>query len=422
MTNQEIQGIKQRYSIIGNSEALGRAIEVAVQVARTRLSVLITGENGVGKDVFSRIIHDYSSRKHGPFFAINCGAIPEGTIDSELFGHVKGSFTDAKADHKGYFEICDGGTLFLDEVGELPLSTQARLLRVLETGEFLKVGESKVQKTNVRLVAATNRNLPNAIMEGRFRQDLYYRLNAIEIHIPALRDRREDIPLLFRKFAMDFAEQNAMPGVHLTEDAKQLLKNYYWAGNIRQLKNVTEHVCLMEASRDVDAATLQPYLPDNELNRTPAISTRKSSQTGMSDDERDMLYTLLDAMRKDIEDLHLQVNELQNSKLQRGMPAYKQAHDAAEGYTHNGDGMTIRQATDKESFEAAEEYHEDDNNAPARPDASGQQEKRATWTETEKIAIINALKGNNGSRKLAAQELQISERTLYRKIKEYGLG
>ncbi|MBQ9340632.1 MAG: sigma-54-dependent Fis family transcriptional regulator [Paludibacteraceae bacterium] len=411
MTQQEIQNIKQRYSIIGSNEALSRAIEVAVQVARTRLSVMITGENGVGKDVFSRIIHDYSPRKHGPFFAINCGAIPEGTIDSELFGHVKGSFTDAKNDHKGYFEICDGGTLFLDEVGELPLSTQARLLRVLETGEFLKVGESKVQKTNVRVVAATNRDLPAAILDGRFRQDLYYRLNAIEIHIPSLRDRREDIPLLFRKFAMDFSEQNAMPAVRLTEDAKQLLKNYYWAGNIRQLKNVTEHVCLMEASREVDAATLRPYLPDNELNRTPAVTAVHAQQAGaMSDNEKDMLYRILDAMRKDIEDLHRQIQDI---KYQADNNTYKlqaeprETVNAEKDNLQPNDGMPIRHATNKDDFEAAEEYHDE--------------EETSSWDEIEKRSIKQALERNNGSRKLAANELKISERTLYRKIKEYDL-
>ncbi len=408
MNNQEIQNIKLRYSIIGNDAALARAIEVAVQVAKTRLSVLITGENGVGKEVFSRIIHDYSSRKHGPFFAINCGAIPEGTIDSELFGHVKGSFTDAKADHKGYFEICDGGTLFLDEVGELPLPTQARLLRVLETGEFLKVGESKVQKTNVRVVAATNRNLPNAIMEGRFRQDLYYRLNAIEIHIPSLRDRRDDIPLLFRKFAMDFSEQNAMPGVRLTEDANKLLKSYYWAGNIRQLKNVTEHVCLMEASREVDAEMLRPYLPDTELNRPPAISSRHSSASGMTEDERDMLYTLLDAMRKDIAELHRQLDELKNNETAISDAALPTT--TVISTVSDDDNITIRKATNKDDFEAAEEYHDEDEKGVG------------SWDEIEKRSIKQALERNGGSRKMAANELKISERTLYRKIKEYDLG
>lgn len=400
-----------RYGIIGNSPALGRDIEVAVQVARTQLNVLITGENGTGKDIFPRIIHDYSARKHGPFFAINCGAIPEGTIDSELFGHVKGSFTDAKADRKGYFEIADGGTLFLDEVAELPLSTQARLLRVLETGDFIKVGESKVQKTNVRVVAATNVNLPKAITEGRFRQDLYYRLNAIEIAIPALRDRREDIPLLFRKFAVDFSEQNQMPAVHLTDDARQLLMNYYWAGNVRQLKNVTEHVCLMEASRELDAAGLRPYLPENELNRTPALSGHhtdagSASGSGMSHNERDMLYRILDHMRKDISDLHQQIAELRDNAA---APAPTPISSTIQPTAEPEDATPIRRTDsylNREEYQVAEEYHE---------------EETPTWEDIERQSIKQALQRNRGSRKMAAAELKLSERTLYRKIKEYGL-
>ncbi|MBR6508808.1 MAG: sigma-54-dependent Fis family transcriptional regulator, partial [Paludibacteraceae bacterium] len=245
MTKEEIQAIKQRFSIIGTNPALNRAIEVAVQVAKTDLSVLITGESGVGKEHFPQIIHAYSARKHGPYFAVNCGAIPEGTIDSELFGHEKGAYTDAKTERRGYFEIANGGTLFLDEVGELPMSTQVRLLRVLETGEFIRMGSSQVQKTNVRVVAATNLDIPEAIKEGKFREDLYYRLNTVEIKVPALRERKEDIPLLFRKFAVDFAERYKMPPVRLSEEANKLLQSYYWNGNIRQLKNVAEQVSIM---------------------------------------------------------------------------------------------------------------------------------------------------------------------------------
>jgi DNA-binding NtrC family response regulator len=251
MEQKDLQRIKQQFSIIGNSAQLNRGIEIAVQVALTDLSVLITGESGVGKENFPKIIHQNSPRKHGPYFAVNCGAIPEGTIDAELFGHTKGAFTDAKSERKGYFEIADGGTLFLDEVGELPLSTQARLLRVLETGEFIRMGSSEVQKTNVRVVAATNLNIPKAIEEGRFREDLYYRLNTIEIKVPALRDRKEDIPLLFRKFAVDFSEKYRMPAIRLTEEATETLKSYYWQGNIRQLKNVAMQISLIEQRRDI---------------------------------------------------------------------------------------------------------------------------------------------------------------------------
>ena len=251
MSNLDLQRIKQQFSIIGNSTQLNRGIEIAVQVALTDLSVLISGESGVGKEHFPKIIHQHSPRKHGPYFAINCGAIPEGTIDAELFGHTKGAFTDAKSERKGYFEIADGGTLFLDEVGELPLSTQARLLRVLETGEFIRMGDSKVMKTNVRVVAATNLNIPKAIEEGRFREDLFYRLNTIEIKVPALRERKEDIPLLFRKFVVDFAEKYRMPAIRLTEEATEMLKSYYWQGNVRQLKNVAQQISLIEKHREI---------------------------------------------------------------------------------------------------------------------------------------------------------------------------
>lgn len=415
MTTQEIQDIKVRYGIIGNSPALDRDIEAAVQVARTKMSVLVTGENGSGKDVFARIIHDFSPRKHGPFFSINCGAIPEGTINSELFGHVKGSFTGANADHKGYFEICNGGTLFLDEVGELPLSTQALLLRVLENGEYLRVGEAKVQKTDVRVITATNRNLPQAILEGRFRQDLYYRMNVFEIQVPSLRDRRDDIPLLFRKFAVDFSTQNNMPRVQLTDDAKELLKNYYWAGNIRQLRNVTEHVCLMETGTTIDAHKLRQYLPDNELTRTPALSGQghHTQQSGMSSDERDMLYTLLDAMRKDIADMHIQIATLQE---QADQPSAHTSQMFTLNTQHAADADTpIRHATNREDFEAAEEYNEEEERL------AQEETKQESWEEIEKRSIRDALIRNKRSRKMAAQELGISERTLYRKIKEYNL-
>ena len=260
----DLQPIKQQFNIIGNSPLLNRGIEIAMQVAITDLSVLIIGESGVGKEHFPKIIHHYSSRKHAPYFAINCGAIPEGTIDSELFGHEKGAFTDAKSERKGYFEIADGGTLFLDEVGELPLSTQARLLRVLETGEYMRVGSSKTLKTNVRVVAATNLNIPRAIEEGKFREDLYYRLNAVGIRVPALRERRDDIPLLFRKFARDFADKYNMPSIRLTDEAMEIAKGYYWRGNVRQLKNVVDQISIIEQRRDITPDILTNYLPKNE--------------------------------------------------------------------------------------------------------------------------------------------------------------
>lgn len=419
MTQQDIQSIKQRYGIIGSSPALDRDIEAAVQVAKTRMSVLVTGENGSGKDVFARIIHDFSPRKHGPFFSLNCGAIPEGTINSELFGHVKGSFTGANADHKGYFEICDGGTLFLDEVGELPLSTQALLLRVLENGEFIRVGEAKVQKTNVRVVTATNRNLPQAILDGRFRQDLYYRMNVFEIQVPSLRDRRDDIPLLFRKFASDFSQQNNMPPVRLSEDANQLLKDYYWAGNIRQLRNVTEHVCLMETGTTIGADKLRQYMPDNELNRTPAISSHGQSHGmngGMSDGERDMLYKILDAMRKDIADMHIQIADLQQAAehpqvAPRVVSHVNAPHDMIDG------SAPIRHASNSDDYEVAEEYREEEEAFSA----SAIVDKTESLDDLEKRSIRDALIRHHRSRKMAAQELGISERTLYRKIKQYDL-
>ena len=311
MEQQELQAIKQRFSIIGNSPLINRDIEVAVQVARTDLSVLITGESGVGKEHFPQIIHHYSTRKHGPYFAVNCGAIPEGTIDSELFGHEKGAFTDAKAERKGYFEIANGGTLFLDEVGELPLQTQVRLLRVLETGEFIRMGASQVQKTNVRVVAATNLDMKRAISEGRFREDLYYRLNTVEIKVPALRDRKGDIPLLFRKFVVDFSERYRMPAIRLTEEATELLKNYYWNGNVRQLKNVAEQISIIENTREITADTLRKYLPANEMHSGLALlgaNTQNTRDTFMN--ERELLYKVLFDMKRDMTEMRQQLNGL----------------------------------------------------------------------------------------------------------------
>ena len=303
MTPQELLSIKQRFGIIGQSPLLNRDIEIAVQVARTDLSVLITGESGVGKEHFPKIIHAFSARKHGPYFAVNCGAIPEGTIDSELFGHEKGAFTDAKNEHKGYFEIADGGTLFLDEVGELPLQTQVRLLRVLETGEYLRMGSSQVRKTNVRVVAATNLNMRQAIDDGRFREDLYYRLNTIEIRVPALRERKEDIPLLFRKFAVDFCTRYQMPPLSLNEEATRLLQNSYWRGNIRQLKNLAEQIATIELDHQISAETLQRYLPAEENQQGLVLRAPQEPAGKDYSHEISILYNMVMQNKKDLEEL-----------------------------------------------------------------------------------------------------------------------
>ena len=387
MTIQELQTIKQRFGIIGTNPQLHRDIEIAVQVAVTDLSVLVTGESGVGKEFFPQIIHNFSPRKHGPYFAINCGAIPEGTIDSELFGHEKGAFTDAKADRKGYFEIADGGTLFLDEVGELPLSTQVRLLRVLESGEFIKVGSSQVQKTNVRVVAATNLDMQRAIQEGRFREDLYYRLSAIEIKVPALRDRKEDIPMLFRKFCVDFAEKNHMPPIRLNEEATQLLQSYYWYGNVRQLKNVAERVSIIESERNIDAETLKDYLPQNERVNTLAKLDHVASSGDAYLNERELLYKVLFDMKRDMNEMREQLNGLMHQPAPQ--PTF---HPATPHPTHE----TV----------VAEEVI---------PEAAN------SISDLEKEAIRRALDKSGGNRKEAAEILGFSERTLYRKIKEYGL-
>ncbi|MFW9596843.1 MAG: sigma-54 interaction domain-containing protein [Paludibacter sp.] len=428
MQASEIQAVKQRFGIIGNSELLNRAIDIAVQVAPTDLSVLITGESGVGKENFPQIIHNYSHRKHGPYIAVNCGAIPEGTIDSELFGHEKGSFTGATSDRKGYFEVADGGTIFLDEVGELPLSTQVRLLRVLETGEFIKVGSSKTLKTNVRVVAATNLNMHQATRDGRFREDLYYRLNTVPIIIPPLRDRKEDIALLFRKFASDFAEKYRMPAVRLTDDAKRLLSNYYWNGNIRQLKNITEQISVIEQQREINANTLRIYLPDNEAEKLPALFGRSGNDSKSFNSEREILYQVLFDMKKDMNDLKKLVHDIMNGQTSVSSttenPFPSSYYGATEKNFSTGAGIkeiytdktnrepqpfvaTIDNADD---FEIAEEYHEVSSVAPPQ-----------TLEEMEKQMIKQTLEKYRGKRKSAAEELKISERTLYRKIKEYGI-
>ena len=400
MEQKDLQRIKQQFSIIGNNALLNRGIEIAVQVALTDLSVLITGESGVGKEHFPKIIHQFSARKHGPYFAINCGAIPEGTIDSELFGHEKGAFTDAKSERKGYFEIANGGTLFLDEVGELPLSTQARLLRVLETGEFIRMGSSHVQKTNVRVVAATNLNIPQAIETGRFREDLYYRLNTVEIKVPALRERKEDIPLLFRKFVVDFAEKYRMPAIRLTDEATEMLKSYYWQGNVRQLKNVAEQISIIEQRREITSEILSRYLPSHQMHRGLALVGQQTQQE-MSMEERAMLYNMMGVMNREIKMLKEQV-EL----LLKGHDTRTKVEDE---FVEWEQGQVL---TPPEVPMVSEVIPE----LPVEDDM-----KDLKLADMERHTIRQALMKNGGNRKAASVELGLSERTLYRKIKEYGL-
>ena len=415
MTTQELQAIKQRFGIIGSSPMLDRDIEIAAQVAVTDLSVLITGESGVGKEHFPQIIHANSPRKHAKYFAVNCGAIPEGTIDSELFGHVKGAYTDARAERKGYFEEANGGTLFLDEVGELPLPTQARLLRVLETGEFIRMGSSEVQKTSVRVVAATNLDMKRAIAEGRFREDLYFRLNAVEIHVPALRERKEDIPLLFRKFASDFTTKYAMPRIQLTDEATELLKSYYWYGNVRQLKNVAEQICVLEKNRDISAETLRKYLPQNEQEQQLTLF---GAQANMGGDpymnERELLYKVLFDMKRDIADLKHQMAAATGGV--NPMPASSAIVPTANIMPYSERHNDRREAEVQEAEEVPYSYQQSA--------VSGQQsavrdqiDEPLTMGDAEEAMIRKALERNGGNRKAAAMELGISERTLYRKLK-----
>lgn len=400
MEQKDLQRIKQQFSIIGNSAQLNRDIEIAVQVALTDLSVLITGESGVGKEHFPKIIHQNSPRKHGPYFAINCGAIPEGTIDAELFGHTKGAFTDAKSERKGYFEIANGGTLFLDEVGELPLPTQARLLRVLETGEFIRMGSSEVQKTNVRVVAATNLNIPKAIEEGRFREDLYYRLNTIEIKVPALRERKEDIPLLFRKFVVDFAEKYRMPAIRLTDEATEMLKSYYWQGNVRQLKNVAQRISLIEKFREITPDILAHYLPAHQMQRGLAL-VGNTSQKEMPVEELKMLYNMIGMMKREMDMMKEQLATLQQQDTHTSIP-----EEIMEWEPKNNvldiDEVAVVADVEPEATTTLEE-----------PDLK--------LANLEKDTIQKALLKNGGNRKATAVELGLSERTLYRKIKDYGL-
>ena len=420
---ESVQAIKQRFGIIGNDTKLNRAIEKAIQVAATDISVLVTGESGVGKESIPKIIHQLSHRKHGKYIAVNCGAIPEGTIDSELFGHEKGAFTGATQTRSGYFEVADGGTIFLDEVGELPLTTQVRLLRVLENGEFIKVGSSKVQKTNVRIVAATNVNMFEAIKKEKFREDLYYRLSTIEINLPALRERKEDIHLLFRKFASDFALKYKMPTVKLTDDAVALLLKYRWNGNIRQLRNVAEQVSVLEHNRTINAVTLQNYLPNTGSN-FPAVINNSKSESDFSS-EREILYKVLFDMKSDLNDLKKLTMELMKSGDVSDVQKDNE-HLIQKIYGNDNDEDFENTVEDLEVLSIPEHS---EVNEPLSTDVDDkyhfaeeiEEEETLSLQDKELELIKKSLERHNGKRKLAAAELGISERTLYRKIKQYDL-
>ncbi|NNE02133.1 MAG: sigma-54-dependent Fis family transcriptional regulator [Eudoraea sp.] len=417
-----IQAIKQRFGIIGNDPKLNRALEKAIQVAPTDISVLVTGESGVGKESVPKIIHSLSHRKHAKYIAVNCGAIPEGTIDSELFGHEKGSFTGATQTRSGYFEVADGGTIFLDEVGELPLTTQVRLLRVLENGEFLKVGSSQVQKTNVRIVAATNLNMIEAIKKGKFREDLYYRLSTVDIHIPPLRDRKDDIHLLFRKFASDFGQKYKMPTIRLNEDAIQLLIKYRWPGNIRQLRNVAEQISVLEESRTISLGTLNSYLPNANDSHLPAI-IETADKKGDFSNEREILYKVLFDMKGDLNDLKKLTLELLNSgdseKVQEENETLIRKIYGANGEEVEEEPAPVELLPPHEvSTEKIPEIQTEDKYHFAE---EIEEEETLSLQQKEIELIKKSLERNRGKRKAAAAELGISERTLYRKIKQYDL-
>ncbi len=417
-----IQSIKQRFGIIGHASALDRAIDVAMQVAPTDITVLISGESGVGKEVFPKIIHHLSARKHGPFIAVNCGAIPEGTIDSELFGHEKGSFTGAHEARKGYFEVVNNGTIFLDEVSELPLLTQVRLLRVLESGEFIKVGSSKVLKTNVRVVAATNVNLQQAISSGKFREDLYYRLNTVPIYVPPLRERQNDIIMLFKKFSNDFAEKYRMPPLQLSPEAEHILLNYRWTGNIRQLKNMAEQISVIESNRTITTEIVHKYLPQTQTSNLPVLAQdAKKMEQEQGIDERNLLYRLLFEMRRDINDLKKVVGELADNGQLSGSFHEENPQLIKSLYKEPENDPPVlknHKSSDSESHEGGDHHQIIDT---YEEDTTDYIEESLSIQKKEKDLIIRALQKHNGRRKKAAEELGISERTLYRKIKEYDI-
>ncbi len=421
----EIQSIKNRFGIIGNSPALNYAIQVAIQVAATDLSVLIVGESGVGKESFSQIIHALSTRKHNAFIAVNCGAIPEGTIDSELFGHEKGSFTGAVDSRKGYFETVSGGTIFLDEIGEMPLGTQARLLRVLETGEFIRVGSSKVQKTDVRVIAATNKDLYNATQNGKFREDLYYRLSTVPIRVPALKDRKEDINLLFRKFVVDFAERYKTTPVQLDDEAKNMLINYSWPGNVRELKNIAEQLSVLSTNQVITATDLHRFLPEKNINRLPVLA-HSQQQNGEFNNEREILYKLFFDMKKDVTELKKMFLEILKNPSLAGSAANFTTESLQNDYTLNGNDyaapvlstasqtaglpMNAQPGTQPVILSHKDDIHDHE-----------EVEESLNIMDKERELIIKALKKHRGKRKDASLDLGISERTLYRKLKEYDI-
>jgi transcriptional regulator with PAS, ATPase and Fis domain len=418
---ESVQAIKQRFEIIGNDPKLNRAIEKAIQVAPTDISVLVAGESGVGKENIPRIIHSLSHRKHGKYIAVNCGAIPEGTIDSELFGHEKGAFTGATNTREGYFEVADGGTIFLDEVGELPLTTQVRLLRVLENGEFIKVGSSQVQKTDVRIVAATNVNLFNAIEKGKFREDLYYRLSTVDINLPPLRERKEDIHLLFRKFASDFAHKYKMPPLKLDESAVAVLQKFRWSGNIRQLRNVAEQISVLETNREISAATLQSYLPAEGTNLPSVIKDKKGD--GDFNTEREILYKVLFDMKSDLHDLKKLTLELMQSGSSKVQEANQNLIKKIYGSQENDSEIDFEEEPRTALITTQnkeERYQENDDNYLFAETV--EEEEEILRLEQKEIEMIKkSLEKNKGKRKAAADELGISERTLYRKIKQFDL-
>jgi DNA-binding NtrC family response regulator len=413
----DTQSIKNRFAIIGNSPALNHALNVAIQVANTDLSVLINGESGVGKEVFSQIIHALSARKHNPFIAVNCGAIPEGTIDSELFGHEKGSFTGAVDSRKGYFETVNGGTIFLDEIGEMPLGTQARLLRVLETGEYIRVGSSKVQKTDVRVIAATNKELLEFTQNGRFREDLYYRLNTVPIRVPALRDRKEDVLLLFRKFAADFADRYKTGSIQLNDEARQVLINYTWPGNVRELKNIAEQISVLSQDKNINADQLRSFLPDHQYTRLPVLSGGAAavSQTEFAN-EREILYKLFFDMKKDVNELKKMFFDLlQNPGMTKHSPVFAGENiNQLKEFSVAANNLSSTYSAPSSSVIL---HNNNDNSIQHHEDV----EESLSIVDKEKELIIKALKKHRGKRRDASLDLGISERTLYRKLKEYDI-
>jgi DNA-binding NtrC family response regulator len=421
----DIQSIKNRFGIIGNSPALNYAIQVAIQVSSTDLSVLIVGESGVGKESFSQIIHALSARKHNPFIAVNCGAIPEGTIDSELFGHEKGSFTGAVDSRKGYFETVNGGTIFLDEIGEMPVGTQARLLRVLETGEFIRVGSSKVQKTDVRVIAATNKDLYNATQNGKFREDLYYRLSTVPIRVPALRDRKEDIVLLFRKFVVDFAERYKTTPVQLDDEAKNMLINYSWPGNVRELKNIAEQLSVLSTNQVITATDLQRFLPEKNINRLPVLAPSQH-QSGEFSNEREILYKLFFDMKKDVTELKKMFLEILKNPALAANASNFTTESLENDYTLNGSDYNtpvLSTAPQTAALPVNIQPGAQPVILPHKDDIHDHEEVEESLNimDKERELIIKALKKHRGKRKDAALDLGISERTLYRKLKEYDI-